>query len=137
VTDESGDQGDDVLGSGGDLEEQGNYPLCFVPDTIEPGVMMFTLWGRPADQDPVCYDFGFDWDGETSAIWNCDGPYSGAGTADWSNGTDLELNFDPSSTQPSSTTTLADAAPSEPMRRSEWVEMARQIVDALRQAESH
>ena len=129
---------DDVLDEGGDLDDEGNYPLSVVPDTIEPGVMMLTLWTRPSHRHPVPFDFGFDWDGAESAIWNCSpGKPStkargSSGTADWSNGTDLELTY---SLAPNNdiTTVLEGAAPYNPTSRDEWVSMAAQIYVTLRQ----
>ncbi|PRC47853.1 hypothetical protein C6A85_82830, partial [Mycobacterium sp. ITM-2017-0098] len=77
-------------------DEGTNLPLSWVPDDIEPGAMSFSLWLQDTDGRRAPYDFGFDWDGEHSADWQCwrgddlpPPPPRCEGTITWSN------RFDP------------------------------------------
>jgi hypothetical protein len=127
---------DPVVADGSELDEKSNYPLSAVPDSIEPGAMMFTLWTDPTNGDPVPYDFGFYWDGEHAADWGCDrgdqlapGSPSCSGTVSWPNEdeqedeeNDLEVSYTSSSSSGdvSGRTVLPGAGLGNPIRRDEW-----------------
>jgi len=126
-----------------------NYPLGGVPEGIEPGAMMFSLWLQDAQGDRVAYDFGFDWDGENSAEWQCSpgrGGPSWSGTIRWSNqhvdwidydeepepdglGDDLLVTYSGGSEQ----AVLQGAAVTEPFSRDSWVEVAKEVFAFLRE----
>ena len=125
-----------------------NYPLGGVPDTIEPGALMFSLWLEDPDGERAAYDFGFDWDGENSAKWQCSpgsGGPSWSGTIRWSNQhvnwidydeepepdglvDDLVITYSGGSGQ----AVLEGAAVTEPFSRDSWVEVATMLFAFLR-----
>lgn len=131
-----------------------NYPLDGVPEGIEPGPMMFSLWLTDADGHRAAYDFGFYWDGGHSGQWQC-GPARGGpsweGTLDWSQehvywidydeepdpddlGDDLVLTYTASG-QPdqSQKVVLPGAAVTHPFSRDSWVELAGELFGFLRE----
>ncbi len=130
-----------------------NYPLGWVPDTIEPGALMFSLWLRDPDGKLAPYDFGFDWDGAHEAMWQCsrgDGPGpSFSGTITWAGdddhnerkdsvdenlGDDLEVWYSSSSAtgEVSGETRFKDAGLWNAIIRDAWVATAREIFEFLR-----
>lgn len=130
-----------------------NYPLDCVPEGIEPGPMMFSLWLQDANGNRAAYDFGFYWDGENGGQWQLspegEGP-SYTGTLRWSRehitwidydeesdgddlGDDLTVTYT-SSVNPnqSDEVVLKGAAVIEPFDRDSWVGLARELFDFLR-----
>lgn len=91
----------------------------------------------------MAYDFGFCWDGEHTADWQCD--YI-EGTITWSNRYDLysdieedkyddlgdDLHVTYSSGTGSGHTVLGDAAVTDPTSRDEWVATAEKLFGFLR-----
>lgn len=146
-----------VAVTGSELDDRGNYPLSFVPDSIEPGPMMFTLWNEQVNIEPAPYDFGFDWDGGHKALWQCyrgddkvPGSPSCEGTITWSNRYDFfeaveeedfddlgdGLRVDYTSSSPSGEVSgqavIQGAAVTHPISRDCWVETARNLFAFLR-----
>lgn len=135
-----------------DSEDDGttNYPLIFVPLDIEPGPMMFSLWLEDPDGNRTDYDFGFCWDGDQGADWQCSPGTTGSpffeGTIRWSNkyddsgdveeedfddlGDDLVLTYH--SEQTAGNGVLTDAALGLPTRRSDWIATAKALFGFLR-----
>ena len=133
-----------------DAEEPTNYPLSFVPEDTEPGPMMFSLWLHDPQGRRAAYDFGFCWDGDQSADWQCNPGATGSpffeGTIKWSNmydesgdveeedfddlGDDLVVTY--RSEQTSGQGVLADAAVTLPNRRSNWIDTAEALFGFLR-----
>lgn len=128
-----------------------NYPLGQVPDTIEPGALMLSLWLEDPKGERAAYDFGFDWDGDHSARWQCseaEGPGYCAGAMFWSGdddddkdaagegnlGDDLKLVYDSSSgaAHKNGETLIKDGKLWNPVSRDQWVSTAEWIFDFLR-----
>ena len=135
-----------------------NYPLGGVPEGIEPGALMFSLWLEDPDGERAAYDFGFDWDGEHQARWQCsrgdDTDSSWChGTIQWSNqlidwidydeepepdglGDDLVVTYTSSTSSGASgrsgKVVLGGAAIDQPFDRDSWVAVAEQLFRFLR-----
>lgn len=134
-----------------------NYPLNGVPDTIEPGALMFSLWLADPDGRRTAYDFGFDWDGENQARWQCgrgDNALPGTpwyrGVIRWSSeyvtwidsdeesepdvlGNDLWVTFVSSAEAgPAGEVVLTNAAVQEPFSLDAWVDAAEELFHYFR-----
>lgn len=138
-------------------DDGSHYPLGGVTEDIEPGAMMFSLWFEDPDGKRVPYDFGFDWDGATSAEFQCvrgddtvPGSPSCMGTIVWSNrhdfysdvdeddyddlGDDLHVTYISSSPsgEKSGEAVIPAAAVIDSINRDGWVEAARDLFGFLK-----
>jgi hypothetical protein len=138
-------------------DDGSNYPVGWVPEDIEPGAMMFSLWFETPNGERVSYDFGFCWDGEHSADWQCNrgdnkvpGSPSFEGKITWSNryhfyndvdedeyddlGDDLQVTYTSSSPsgEVSGQAVITDAAVMDPISRDGWVAAANDLLGFIK-----
>lgn len=140
----------------GSDDDDTNYPMDGVADSIEPGGLIFSRWLHDPEGKLAPYDFGFDWDGAHRADWWCNrgdnrapGSSSCYGDITWSNyydinaegdeavddlGDDLKVNYTASSSAGSvSGQTLIDGASVQnPIDSDAWVSAADDLFTFLR-----